>query len=166
MDKILKMGVLAICIACLSGIFYQPTLSASELSVEELSADQLDELTEDQSEELTEDELTVYNLSALEFSEEEVMCIVLLSHKYSVPEEVICRLLVEYDSSVDPESLCASEDPESLAECYKAQLEDLSKQLDISKETLASMVLDCKILNLMAHGFSSKMDKYINLEKN
>jgi len=149
----------------LSGIFYQPTLSASELSVEELSADQLDELTEDQSEELTEDELTVYNLSALEFSEEEVMCIVLLSHKYSVPEEVICRLLVEYDSSVDPESLCASEDPESLAECYKAQLENLSKQLDLSKGTLGSMILDCKILTLMSHGFRSNMDKYINIQE-
>jgi S1-C subfamily serine protease len=35
MDKIFKLWLFAICIACLSGIFHQPILSGSELSLEE-----------------------------------------------------------------------------------------------------------------------------------
>lgn len=158
MDKIFKMGILTLSIACLVCIFYQPILLASELSEDKLSEDELPAY------ELPEEELSEDEFSALELSDEEVMCIVLLSHKYSVPEGTICRLLVEYNSSVGPESLCAYEEPESMAACYKARLEDLSKQLDISKETLGSMIFDCKMFTIMAHGFRSKLDKHFYLE--
>ena len=148
MDKIFKIWVFALSIACLVCIFHQPLLSASELSEEEIETTEKEEV----------------ELSISELSEEEVMYAVLLSRKYSVPEKTIYRLLIEY-SSVDPESLCASYgEPESIATCYKAQLDELSKHLNIPEETLGSMILDCKLLTLMAHGRRSKLDKYFNID--
>jgi len=102
-------------------------------------------------------------LSASELSEKEIMYTVLLSYKYSVPEETIHRVLKEC-RPVYLDSLCEYEEPESKAICYKEQLGELSRQLDISKETLGSMIFDCKLLIFMVEGRRSKLDKHIYAE--